>query len=218
MTVKVDITDPKLVRAYAHPLRISILGLLDNRVASPSEIAAELDTPLPNTAYHVRQLAALGFIKLVGRRVRGGAVEHRYTATVRPFISDATEAALPDIVRKAIAGGHVEQSIRHMLDALEQGGYARDRNHNSRRSGRVDEQGWNELADVLAETLERVIRVFDASEDRIKRDPDLSAETATVVLSLFEGPKPTAVAEREPGGTKAGRRGAKRKAKAKAKS
>ena len=57
MTVPIDITDAKIVKAYAHPLRIRILDLLDERVASPSELASELETPLSNTAYHVRQLA-----------------------------------------------------------------------------------------------------------------------------------------------------------------
>jgi DNA-binding transcriptional ArsR family regulator len=215
MTVQVDITDPKLVRAYAHPLRISILGLLDNRVASPSEIAAELDTPLPNTAYHVRQLAALGFIKLVGRRVRGGAVEHRYTATVRPFVSDEVDASLPDIVRRAISSGVLEQAISQMLQSHEQGGYLRARAHNSRSAGRVDEQGWNELADVLNDALARVEQAIKDSEARVAADPDAAAETATVFLSLFEGPKPKAVGEREAGGTGSAR--GKRKAKAKAK-
>ena len=68
LTVPIDITDAKLAKAYAHPLRIQILGLLDNRIASPREIAAELGTPLSNTSYHVRQLVSLGFVELVGRR------------------------------------------------------------------------------------------------------------------------------------------------------
>ena len=34
MTVPVDITDPRIAKAYAHPLRIHILGMLDDRVAN----------------------------------------------------------------------------------------------------------------------------------------------------------------------------------------
>jgi DNA-binding transcriptional ArsR family regulator len=211
MTVQVDITDPKLVRAYAHPLRISILGLLDNRVASPSEIAAELGTPLPNTAYHVRQLASLGFIKLVGRRVRGGAVEHRYTATVRPVVTDDVHAKLPDIVRRAVAGGLVEQSISHMVQALEEGGFSRERSHVTRSAGRVDARGWQELADILGDTLKRVEQAIKDSEARAADGAE--AENTTVVLSLFEGPKRTVGEEAPPA-----RGGGKRKAKAKAKS
>src|SRR5207302_10425976 len=101
LTVPVDITDPKLAKAYAHPLRIQILTLLDNRVASPTEIAAELGTPLSNTAYHVRQLAALDLVELVSRRQRRGAVEQHYTAKVRPTIWDEVWAGLPLVVKPA---------------------------------------------------------------------------------------------------------------------
>jgi DNA-binding transcriptional ArsR family regulator len=219
LTVPVDITDPKLVRAYAHPLRIRILALLDNRVASPSEIATELDTPLPNTAYHVRQLASLGFIKLVGRKVRGGAVEHRYTATVRPVISDAVHASLPDIVKRAVAGGHVENGIQQVLDALRDGGFQRDRSHFTRSSGRIDAKGWEELADILYETLRKVDGSIEKSEARVARGAKADATTATVVMALFEGPRSKAVPEREPGprkrrrsSAKAGRGGSKRSA------
>jgi DNA-binding Lrp family transcriptional regulator len=215
LTVTVDITDPKVVRAYAHPLRIRILGLLDNRVASPSEIATELDTPLPNTAYHVRQLAALGFIKLVGRKVRGGAVEHRYTATVRPFVSDDVHARLPDIVKRAIAGGWVEQTIEHMVDAVDGGGFARERSHCSRTAGRLDAQAWDEIADLLGDALKQVQRVIEQSEKRVAKDPESEAPTATTVLALFEGPNP-AIGDRQPGPKAARRTAAKsppRKAK-----
>ena len=88
MTVPIEITDPRLARAYAHPLRIQILALLDNRIASPREIAEELGSPLSNTAYHVRQLVGLGLVELVRRTARRGAIEHHYTARVRPTITD----------------------------------------------------------------------------------------------------------------------------------
>src|SRR2546423_12946983 len=72
MTVPVDITDPRIAKAYAHPLRIHILGMLGDGVASPSEIAGELGAPLTHVSYHVRQLAGLGLIKLV-KTTRGAA-------------------------------------------------------------------------------------------------------------------------------------------------
>jgi len=52
-----DIDDPRLVKALAHPLRIQILNLLRDRVASPSELADEIGAPLGNVSYHVRFLA-----------------------------------------------------------------------------------------------------------------------------------------------------------------
>lgn len=83
-----DITDPTVAKALAHPLRSRILAALEERTASPSQTAAELDVPLGVLSYHVRRLTALGFLKLVKRVPRRGAVEHYYAATSKPPISD----------------------------------------------------------------------------------------------------------------------------------
>jgi DNA-binding transcriptional ArsR family regulator len=42
--------DPTIAKAYAHPLRMEIMDLLDDRVASPSQLAVELGSPLSLTA------------------------------------------------------------------------------------------------------------------------------------------------------------------------
>src|ERR671932_2273192 len=110
-----DITDPILVRAYAHPLRRQILGLLDNRTASPSEIAAELGTPLSNTSYHVRQLVSLGLVELVGRTARRGAIEHHYTARVRPTITDEGWGRLPTIVKRSAMSSSIQHGVAHLV-------------------------------------------------------------------------------------------------------
>ena len=77
-----DINDPRLVKALAHPLRVRILGVLQDRVASPSDLAEELKAPLGNVSYHVRILAQLGLLKLVKKRPRRGAIEH-YTKIIK---------------------------------------------------------------------------------------------------------------------------------------
>src|SRR5256714_7732515 len=142
VTAPIDITDPKLVRAYAHPLRRQILGLLDNRTASPSEIAEELGTPLSNTSYHVRQLLALGLVELVRRTARRGAIEHHYTARVRPITTDEAWAQLPEIVKRAVIDGWLQQTISHLLAAAEEGGFNREDTHHTRSAGPLDEKGW----------------------------------------------------------------------------
>jgi DNA-binding transcriptional ArsR family regulator len=70
-------------KAIAHPLRAAVLERLSDREASPIELAREMGEPLPNVAYHVRELHKLGAIALVRQRQVRGAVEHTYTATVR---------------------------------------------------------------------------------------------------------------------------------------
>jgi DNA-binding transcriptional ArsR family regulator len=193
LSIPIDITDPKLVRAYAHPLRMQILGLLTDRTASPSEIAAELGTPLSNTSYHVRQLAALGLIELVSRTARRGAIEHHYTASVRPTITDDAWAKLPDIVKRAVVDGWLQQTISHVVTAAANGGFHRDDAHHSRTAGELDEKGWETVSHELARTLERVDAAFEESRKRIEADPETETVPATIVLMQCEGPTPQTV-------------------------
>ena len=188
MTVPIDITDPKLVKAYAHPLRIRILNVLDDRVASPSEIADELATPLSNTSYHVRQLAALGLVRLVNRTARRGAIEHYYTASVRPTITDEGWAKLPQIVKRAHFGGILQTAIAHVVSAAELGGFDRDDIHYSRTTGRLDGDAWRAIGQELGGVLERIDAIVAESDARLSADPDAEWEDATVLMMLFAGP------------------------------
>jgi hypothetical protein len=55
------ITDPRTLRAYAHPLRMRLIGLL--RTEGPmtaTQAAAQLDDNVPNCSFHLRQLAKYG--------------------------------------------------------------------------------------------------------------------------------------------------------------
>jgi DNA-binding transcriptional ArsR family regulator len=188
LTIPIDITDARLVKAYAHPLRIEILSLLDNRVASPKQIAEELDTPLPNTAYHVRQLAALGLVELVRRTVRGGAVEHHYTTKVRPTIPDELWAELPEIVKRAATGGAVQQALSEMIKAVDVGGFDRDDAHLTRTPARLDAKGWTAVARELHKCLKRVDSIVEQTAARLEKTPDAETVEAMAVMALFERP------------------------------
>lgn len=162
--------------------------MLDNRVASPSEIASELGTPLSNTSYHVRQLAALELVELVDRAARRGAIEHYYTARVRPTITDEGWGSLPQIVKRAHLGGALQTGIAHVVAAAETGGFDRDDIHYSRTTGRLDQTAWRAIADDVNQMLRRVEEHVAASESRIAADPALTWDGATVLMMLFAEP------------------------------
>jgi|SRR3954454_316576 len=70
-----------LARANTHPLRISIMEVMemdDGRCLSPSELAYELRMPLSNVNYHVTELHHSGLLELAGERQVRGATEHFY--------------------------------------------------------------------------------------------------------------------------------------------
>lgn len=93
------LTTPPQVRAISNPLRTTLLGLLHERAATVTELAAAVGRPKSTVAHHVKVLTDAGLLKVVRtRRVR--AIEERfYGRTARMFYvaleSDAEGAALP---------------------------------------------------------------------------------------------------------------------------
>lgn len=77
-----------LLKAISHPVRARALATFSQRIASPSEVAAEQDQAVRDIAYHVRVLRKLGMIELVRTRQVRGATEHFYRGTAQPFLED----------------------------------------------------------------------------------------------------------------------------------
>ena len=186
MTRPVDITDPSIAKAYAHPLRIQILSLLEDRVASPNQLANELGASLSTTSYHVRQLAGLKLIKMVKRRMRRGAVEHYYTATVRPTITDTGWSRVPAIVKRALIGGKIAQAGEEVATAAERGGFDREDIHYSRTRLRLTPEAWHQASEVLERALVELDSIRAASAAAIEEDPDANVVEATALMMFFE--------------------------------
>jgi DNA-binding transcriptional ArsR family regulator len=183
-----DITDPALAKALAHPLRTRILAALEGQTASPSELAGKLDAPLGVVSYHVRRLEALGFLKLVKREPRRGAVEHYYSATSRPRITNAAWGNLPTIVKDASIKSAVEQIGAYVAAGATEGGFNAADAHITRSPVTVDGKGWHALARELDNLLERVAKIESASKARLARSDHTDEQEATVVLMLFHSP------------------------------
>jgi DNA-binding transcriptional ArsR family regulator len=82
---RLALTRPEQVKALSHPLRNTILGLLHERAASVTELAAAVGRPKSTVAHHVKALTDAGLLQVVRtRRVR--AIEERlYGRTARMF-------------------------------------------------------------------------------------------------------------------------------------
>jgi DNA-binding transcriptional ArsR family regulator len=180
-----DISDPRIIKALTHPLRIQILSALDERTASPSELADELKAPLGNVSYHVRQLAGLGLIKLVKRTPRRGAIEHHYKAVGRPQITDDAWAGTPATVKDAVVGAALGDVGTAVTAAAAAGGFSRPDSHLTRTQGKLDERGWKELDKELNATLKRVQRIADEAGKRLGKADGDGGQDATVVMMLF---------------------------------
>lgn len=182
-----ETVDPRLVKALAHPLRQQVLIRLNEGVASPSELAAELGERLPNISYHFRILHELGAIELVGTTPRRGAVEHHYRATMRPFFSDTDWATLPPSARRAVLDGLLRQIFEDVGRAAATGGFDDDRIHVTRTPLTLDERGWRELAKLLEDTLEKVRRIQARSSER-RAGGNGGAVGAGLAIMTFKDP------------------------------
>jgi DNA-binding transcriptional ArsR family regulator len=186
MPTKEPAIDQRIMKALSHPLRVRMLTLLNQKVASPSELADELDEPLGNVSYHMRFLADLKMVKLVRTEPRRGAVEHYYEALEPPLISDDDWAQLPVALRRSLSDSTLADIARDLKGAGEAGGFDRENIHVSRVALTLDQQGWDELSDLLSQLLERAREVQEQSNKRRKRTSGDPIPTVLVMMQ-FEG-------------------------------
>jgi DNA-binding transcriptional ArsR family regulator len=174
--------DHRLIKALSHPLRMRVLMRLNLGVASPVELARELEEPLANVAYHTRVLLDLGCVELVRTEHRRGAVEHYYRAVVRPYFSDSDWAQLPPSARQSISEAVLQRIWSDAADALRSGAFdARDDRHLSRTPLVLDERGWRELNELLADLLERALQLEAQSAGR-RQEADEGEVLSSLVL------------------------------------
>jgi DNA-binding transcriptional ArsR family regulator len=180
--------DQKLVRAIGHPLRLRLLTIFNERVASPSDLAAELGEPIGNVSYHTRILARLGCVELVRTKQVRGAVEHYYRAVVRPVFTDEDWAELPMSIRKSLAGAVLAEIADDISAAAGQGGFDRDEVHLSRTPLTLDRKGWQDLNELLQGIYERALEIQAESASRLHSDGAEASDAALMALLLFEPP------------------------------
>jgi DNA-binding transcriptional ArsR family regulator len=166
-------------------MRTRILGLLDDRVASPRQLSDELDAPLQNVSYHVRELAKLGLIKLVRTTQRRGAIEHHYKAVAAPHVSDEAWSELPPIVRHRMTAAGLSEIFKHVNDAAVGGGFTADDAHLSRTQLVLDAKGRKALTKELDATLARVDRIEEQARKRLGND-HASEQRMTLVILRFD--------------------------------
>jgi DNA-binding transcriptional ArsR family regulator len=182
-----DIDDPSYVKALRHPLRVRILARLQERTASPVELAEQLQSTLGSVAYHVRTLHQLGLIELVRERPVRGATQHYYRAVERATIPDDAWREAAPIAKQAVVGATLQNIDEYTRAAAAAAGFDRDEAHLSRTALRLDARGWSELSKACERLLEQARRIEDSARRRIERDPHADGITDVgLVLMAFE--------------------------------
>ena len=175
--------DESLLRAISHPLRHRLLGMLDGRTASPNMLARELDLPLGRVSYHIRLLNDLGAIELVRTEPRRGALEHFYRAVTTVWFSEADWQKLPRSARRGILGQNLQHIFGSVTAAADGGGFDNPASVVLRAPLELDEQGQNELAELLRDAIERAREInLRAAERRTNGNGASSVATELAIL------------------------------------
>ena len=196
-TKKKEGVEQIVAKAFAHPLRVQILIILNERVASPNLLSQELDQSLNLVAYHVRVLEKYDCIELVDTKQRRGATEHFYRATRRQFLSDAEWARMPAALRPGLSGAMLKAVFDDIEEAVTEGTFdeLEDR-HLSRVPMVVDKQGLGDVTSLLLDTLDRLLEIQAETSERIANS-DESGMLTKVEMLHFKSPQQSAEAEEE---------------------
>src|SRR5882757_1199179 len=178
--------DQNLVKALAHPMRVRILEALQGRTGSPTELAREFRESLGVVSYHTNALLEVDCIEQVGTRPRRGTIEHFYTARPRSFIGHQDWRRVPLSVR----AGVTSEALRTFAAKI---GESIDADTIDRREDTtlnwmpitVDEQGWQETAEILDRALRELQTVATTSRERLGREAGIPVVTG---LAAFESP------------------------------
>ena len=110
------LTDPRALRAYAHPVRMALVGLLRTEGPLTATRAAELLGESSGTcSFHLRQLAKYGLVEEAGG---GTGREKPWRATTTSTAWDSTGGGTPEtaaatsLLNTVIAERYFEQLMR----------------------------------------------------------------------------------------------------------
>jgi DNA-binding transcriptional ArsR family regulator len=145
---RIALTEPSQVKAISHPLRTTILGLLHERAATVSELAAAVERPKSTVAHHVKVLNEARLVQVVRtRRVR--AIEERfYGRTARMFYVGVERSPDGDDMPRDF--NDFEVAARESTAAYRDGklwGFIR----HARISEAQASQFWKRMAELVAE-------------------------------------------------------------------
>jgi DNA-binding transcriptional ArsR family regulator len=178
-----------LAAIVAHPTRARCFSILAERTASPVEIAQEIGKDVGHVGYHVRKLQQLNLIELVDERPVRGAVEHFYRAIERPVVREEGFATQTPEEREVFTRHTLQLHVTDIARAMDEHTFDSRANRALIRFPMlVDEDGFDELADLHVEMYERTLDIQARSDERRAGTDDEGIASMSTSM-LFETPQ-----------------------------
>lgn len=179
-----------LAAIVAHPTRARAFTILTERTASPVEIAQEIGKDVGHVGYHVRKLLQLNVVELVDERPVRGAVEHFYRAIERPVVREGEFESQAMDEREVFTRHTLQYHVADIARAMDEHTFdARSNRALIRIPMTVDEDGFQELADLHVEMYERTLDIQARSDERRTGSEDSGIPTVSTTM-FFETPEP----------------------------
>src|SRR3954447_10902011 len=161
-----ETSEARIAKALAHPLRARILQRLGERVASPGDLAVELNAPLGVVSYHVRMLREYECVELVRTEPVRGALQHFYRATARATLEAAQWRTLPSQLRSELSGAGLQALVTDLAAAADADLLEDPELVITRTPLELDEKAFKKLNKLLARTHEQAIAIAAESAQR----------------------------------------------------
>lgn len=182
-----QVIDPTLAKAFTHPLRGHVwVTICEKGVASPTEIADELEIDVSDVSYHFRELKRRKLIRLVRTAKRRGFDEHFYEPRGPALRFDDFEwMEIPEPIRSSFSADLLREITAELIEALKEGSFDARSRHLSRTWLTVDERGWKELSRVVRVALDRIQAIQERCAER-REDGSEPGIPVSVVMASFE--------------------------------
>jgi DNA-binding transcriptional ArsR family regulator len=172
----------------AHPLRVEILAILNDRMASPNQLKKELEEGLSQVSYHVKVLRDYDMIELVKEEPVRGAVEHFYRANTKVFIPSGVLKLLPKTAQRGVWGDVMADIEQDVAAALDTGVFDQRPDFVVGRDPRVlDGQGREDAEELAAEFFERYAEIeAETVNRRANGEGDGKLISTSAVVLVFD--------------------------------
>ena len=179
--------DQRVVKALAHPLRVEILAILNDRMASPNELSKELEEGLSQVSYHVKVLKDFDMVEMVKTEPRRGAVEHYYRANEKVFISSEELKLMPKSAQAGVWAPVMSDIEQDVSTSLETGTFAKRLDFVVGRDTKIlDGQARKDAERLAAEFYERYEDLeVDSDRRRQRGEGDGKSIPTTAVVLVF---------------------------------
>ena len=174
------LTDPRALRAYAHPVRMALVGLLRTEGPLTATRAADLLGESSGTcSFHLRQLAKYGLVEEAGG---GTGREKPWRATTTSTAWDPAGGSTPEtaaataLLKTVIAEGYFEQLMRWLEASPDQPAQWQE-------AAQLGDRILYVTADELGDLGRRVLELVDEYFERQLR-PELRPPGARLVSWL----------------------------------